>query len=68
MARSHENDARQGTLDRSSLVSEQPVLAHKYPGGTPGSGPTFDDGFQRSNWSFLVTELVYKTDARGKIG
>jgi hypothetical protein len=45
-----------------------PYNAYKWPGGTLASGPTIDDGFQRSNWPFVFTELVYKTDVLGKIG
>ncbi len=40
----------------------------RWPGGTLSSGQTIDDGFQRSNWPFIFTELLYKSDACGKIG
>jgi hypothetical protein len=45
-----------------------PYQVNKWPGGTLASGPTIDDGFQRSNWPMIFTELLYKTDACGKIG
>ncbi len=45
-----------------------PYTDNSWPGGTLASGPTIDDGFQRSNWPMIFTELAYKTDACGKIG
>jgi hypothetical protein len=52
----------------ATLGAMAPYQVNKWPGGTLGSGPTIDDGFQRSNWPMLFTELLYKTDALGKIG
>jgi hypothetical protein len=45
-----------------------PYSENSWPGGTLASGPTIDDGFQRSNWPMIFTEIAYKTDACGKIG
>jgi hypothetical protein len=45
-----------------------PYNTFSWPGGTLSSGPTIDDGFQRSNWPLLFTELTYTTDRLGKIG
>jgi len=45
-----------------------PYSTNSWPGGTLASGPTIDDGFQRSNWPMIFSELAYKTDACGKIG
>ena len=51
-----------------TLGAMAPYQVNKWPGGTLSSGPTIDDGFQRSNWPMIFTELLYKTDACGKIG
>jgi hypothetical protein len=45
-----------------------PYNTYGWPGGTLSSGQTIDDGFQRSNWPLLFTELAYTTDWLGKIG
>ncbi len=45
-----------------------PYNVSKWPGGTIASGITTDDGFTRSQWPLIFAELVYKTDACGKIG
>ncbi len=45
-----------------------PYSTNSWPGGSLASGPTIDDGFQRSNWPMILSELLYKTDACGKIG
>ena len=45
-----------------------PYNTFGWPGGTLSTGPTIDDGFQRSNWPLLFTELTYTTDRLGKIG
>jgi hypothetical protein len=45
-----------------------PYSINSWPGGSLASGPTVDDGFQRSNLPLFFTELLYKTDACGKIG
>ena len=45
-----------------------PYSINSWPGGSIGSGPTIDDGFQRSNMPLFFTEVLYKTDACGKIG
>ena len=45
-----------------------PYDPYKWPAGTLASGSTIDDGFQRSNWPFVFTELVYRTDVLGKVG
>ncbi len=45
-----------------------PYSINSWPGGSLASGPTIDDGFQRSNLPLFFTELAYKTDACGKIG
>ena len=45
-----------------------PYSINSWPGGSLSSGPTIDDGFQRSNWPMIFSELLYKTDACGKIG
>ena len=51
-----------------TLGAMAPYQVNKWPGGTLASGPTIDDGFQRSNWPMIFSELLYKTDACGKIG
>ena len=51
-----------------TLGAMAPYQVNKWPGGTLASGPTIDDGFQRSNWPMIFTELLYKTEACGKIG
>lgn len=45
-----------------------PYSTNSWPGGTLANGAVIDDGFQRSNWPAIFTELAYKTDACGKIG
>jgi len=45
-----------------------PYSENSWPGGTPANGVTVDDGFTRSQWPMIFTELAYKTDACGKIG
>jgi len=45
-----------------------PYSINSWPGGSLGSGPTIDDGFQRSNLPIFFSEVLYKTDACGKIG
>ncbi len=45
-----------------------PYSINSWPGGSLASGPTIDDGFQRSNLPLFFTEFLYKTDACGKIG
>jgi hypothetical protein len=45
-----------------------PYNDNSWPGGTLASGPTIDDGFQRSLWPMIFSEIAYKTDACGKIG
>jgi len=45
-----------------------PYSTNSWPGGTLANGAVIDDGFQRSNWPMIFTELLYKTDACGKIG
>ncbi len=45
-----------------------PYNTYKWPGGTLANGLTIDDGFTRSQWPLLFAELLYKSDACGKIG
>ncbi len=45
-----------------------PYSINSWPGGTTANGLSLDDGFQRSNLPLFFTELLYKTDACGKIG
>ncbi len=62
-----------GTWQATKAVSitaglMSPYSENSWPGGSLASGPTIDDGFQRSNWPMIFTEIAYKTDACGKIG
>jgi hypothetical protein len=45
-----------------------PYSENSWSGGTLASGPTIDDGMQRSLWPDVFTEIAFKTDACGKIG
>ncbi len=45
-----------------------PYSINNWPGGTPANGVATDDGFQRSNLPLFFSEVLYKTDACGKIG
>jgi hypothetical protein len=45
-----------------------PYSDNSWPGGTLANGITIDDGFQRSLWPMIFSEIAYKTDACGKIG
>jgi len=47
---------------------QSPYSLNSWPGGSLASGPTIDDGFQRSNLPIFFSEVMYKTDACGKIG
>ena len=47
---------------------QSPYSWNSWPGGSLASGPTIDDGFQRSNLPLFFSEILYKTDACGKIG
>jgi len=49
-----------GVMNAASLTG--------WPGGTTTNGLAFDDGYQRSLWPLFFTELLWKSDACGKIG
>ncbi|HVN24223.1 MAG TPA: hypothetical protein VMT71_09635 [Syntrophorhabdales bacterium] len=47
---------------------QAPYSLNSWPGGSQATGTTIDDGFQRSNLPLFFSEILYKTDACGKIG